>query len=692
VDGFIQVKVSAGSALILMDVSGYFGSDLGPVTNVAAVPTSSSIGLSWTNPSAASLTGVMIRRAAGATPPATATAGTLVTDAVKPATSYSDTLVTPGTQYSYALFAHDGTPVYAGAANVTSTTLVDPVTGVYAIPGTESVALSWANPVGGSLGFLTGVTIRRGLGFTPTATTGTLLPEVLKPATTVTDSGLAPGTYTYALFAHYGGLVYSAAAPVTATTLVRPGPVTLPIAGPDHTWIALSWTNPPQASLNGVMIRRATGATPPASATAGTPVADVAAGTTSFTDTLLTPDTQYSYAFFAHDATHSDGSRFYSASRALTTRTFITSIMVSTGSSHTCAVTNASGVKCWGSNGNGQLGDNTNDQSLVPVDVSTLGAGAGVVAVSAGASHTCAVTSLGVVKCWGSNGSGELGNGTNVESKVPAVVAGLDAVAVSAGSGYTCAVTRAGGVKCWGDNFYGVLGNNTNESSVLPVDVIGLGSGSGAKGISAGRGHACAVTTDDAVRCWGLNYDGQLGNGTNTDSRVPVEVSGLGAGTGSLAVSAGGYHTCAVTAVGGVKCWGNNGSGELGNNETTGSNEPVDVSGLGFASGAVAISTGLYHSCAVMLNGAAKCWGANFWGEVGNNSNAVALIPVDVVGLASGAGAIAVSAGESQTCAVATIGAAKDGAVKCWGSNINGQLGDGSADSSLVPVNVVGLR
>jgi alpha-tubulin suppressor-like RCC1 family protein len=354
-------------------------------------------------------------------------------------------------------------------------------------------------------------------------------------------------------------------------------------------------------------------------------------------------------------------------------------------------VTSASGVKCWGFNVSGELGNGTNLQSLVPVDVSTLGSGAGVVAVSAGGSHTCAVTLLGVVKCWGSNGSGELGDATTVDRKVPVVVAGLDAVAVSAGSNFTCAVTRAGGVKCWGDNTSGGLGNNSNSPSLVPVDVSGLGAGSGTVAVSAGRSHTCAIA-EGAVKCWGYNVDGQLGNGTKTDSWVPVDVSGLGAGSGALAVSAGGYHSCAVTAVGGVMCWGNNGSGELGDGTNDPSLVPVQSSGLGFGSGAVAISTGLYHSCAVTLNGSAQCWGANIWGEVGNDSVIPALIPVDVVGLASGAGAVAVSAGEDQTCAVATIGAAKDGAVRCWGSNSGGQLGDGSEVSSLVPVNVVGLR
>jgi hypothetical protein len=310
---------SGGTVHLIADVSGWFSDATtvvgppGPVTHVTATPGTTTMALSWTNPPQASLTGVMIRRTTGATAPASAGEGTLVQDVSAPATTFTDSSLTPGTQYSYALFAHDGTtpvPVYATGATVTATTTTvavppGPVTGVSAAAGTTTIALAWTNPPQSSLA---GVMIRRAPGAVPpsSASAGTRVQDLSAPAATFTDSSLTPGTqYSYAFFAHDGATpvpFYATGATVTATTttvVVPPGPVTGARATPGTTTMALSWTNPPQASLAGVMIRRAEGAIAPSSASAGTLVGDVA-GTTS-TDSGLTPGTQYSYALFAHD-------------------------------------------------------------------------------------------------------------------------------------------------------------------------------------------------------------------------------------------------------------------------------------------------------------------------------------------------------------------------------------------------------
>ena len=194
----------------------------GPVTGAGAIPASTSIALSWTNPVSTSLTGVMVRRAEGATAPASATAGVLVTDADSSATSFTDAGLMPGTQYSYALFAHDGTPSFATRATVTSTTIIGPVTGLVATPASVSVALSWVNPTGATL---SGVMIRRAAGGTPpaTITDGVLVTDADAPATAFTDFGLTPGTqYSYALFAHDDTPRYAGATAVSATT-IAPG-------------------------------------------------------------------------------------------------------------------------------------------------------------------------------------------------------------------------------------------------------------------------------------------------------------------------------------------------------------------------------------------------------------------------------------------------------------------------------------
>jgi alpha-tubulin suppressor-like RCC1 family protein len=253
---------------------------------------------------------------------------------------------------------------------------------------------------------------------------------------------------------------------------------------------------------------------------------------------------------------------------------------VSASGQHTCAVTTAGAVKCWGYNGDGELGNGTiTVMSFVPVSV--VGLGSRVARVSAGQSHSCAVTTAGAIKCWGSNFVGELGNGTTTRSAVPVGVVGLGSgvVAVSAGGSHSCAVTSAGAVKCWGFNGDGELGNGTTTSSSVPVGVVGLGSGVVA--VFAGFTHSCAVTSAGAVKCWGENAYGQLGNGTTTSSLVPVGVVGLS--STAVAVSADWFHSCAATSAGAVKCWGRNEGGELGNGTSTGSTVPVFVVGLGAA-------------------------------------------------------------------------------------------------------------
>jgi len=364
----------------------------------------------------------------------------------------------------------------------------------------------------------------------------------------------------------------------------------------------------------------------------------------------------------------------------------VTAIQISAGLRHSCTVTSSGGVKCWGDNTDGQLGDGTNTNSSIPVDV--VGLTSGVVAVSAGREHTCALTSSGGVKCWGYNALGQLGNGAfgNLTfSNVPVDVVGLTSgvVAVNAGREHTCALTGNGGVKCWGGNSEGQLGNGVFggfSATPLPVDVVGLTSGVAA--ISAGWEHTCALISG-GLKCWGRNSVGQLGNGTSgntTDSNVPVDVSGLASGV--VAVSAGEDHTCAVIS-GGLNCWGENDEGELGDGTNTDSNVPVDVSGL--ASGVVAVSAGYDHTCALISGGSLQCWGENFHGQLGNGVTGVSSnVPMDVIGLASGV--VAVSGGSRHTCAVTVSGGAK-----CWGSNFNGQLGTGTSTDSNVPVDVAGF-
>jgi alpha-tubulin suppressor-like RCC1 family protein len=356
--------------------------------------------------------------------------------------------------------------------------------------------------------------------------------------------------------------------------------------------------------------------------------------------------------------------------------------LVSAGANHTCALITTGGVKCWGWNYYGQLGNGTTRTSYTPVAV--RGLSSRVITIHAGVNHTCAAMSAGGVECWGYNAAGQLGNGAITASSMPVAVSGLRSrvVAVTAGANHTCALTSAGGVKCWGSNAYGQLGNgaSTAQPNPRPVDVIGLSSGGVA--ISAGANDTCALTSAGGVKCWGWNDSGQLGNGTTTTSFTPVDVSGLSSGV--VAISAGDYHTCALTSVGGVKCWGDNAYGQLGNGtDTYASNpRPVDVSGL--SRGVVAISAGADHECALTSAGGVKCWGWNDNGQLGNGTIAFSSTPIAMRGLNSGVRAI--TAGAYDACAVTNAGG-----VKCWGFNDNGQLGNGTTTTSHTPVDVIGL-
>jgi alpha-tubulin suppressor-like RCC1 family protein len=181
-------------------------------------------------------------------------------------------------------------------------------------------------------------------------------------------------------------------------------------------------------------------------------------------------------------------------------------------------------------------------------------------------------------------------------------------------------------VKCWGQNYYGQVGDATVINKLIPTDVRGLTSGVAA--LSAGGSHTCALTTGGGLKCWGWNLYGQLGDGTTTNRSTPVSVSGLA--SGMKAINGGSRHTCALTSGNAAKCWGWNAYGQLGNGTTGLSSFPVDVSGL--ASGVNVIRAGYYDSRALLTSGGLRCWGDNQYGELGDGTYNNALTPVIVYG------------------------------------------------------------
>jgi len=297
------------------------------------------------------------------------------------------------------------------------------------------------------------------------------------------------------------------------------------------------------------------------------------------------------------------------------------------GGYHTCAVL-AGGIKCWGDNTNGEIGDGTTSIRMTPVDV--MGLSNGGYTVATGEDHSCALMNNSGVKCWGDNKYGQLGDGTTANHSSPGDVVGLSSgiTAIATGNFHTCALTNNGGVKCWGSNQFAQLGDGTTTNHNSPGDVVGLSSGVTA--IEAGGGHTCVVTNSGGVKCWGLNYYGELGDGTVTDRTSPVNVIGLS--TGVTAIAVGRVHTCALTSGGAVKCWGDNTYGQLGDGTTANRSSPVDVVGL--SNGATAVVVGADHTCTLMNSGGIKCWGDNSYGQVGDGTIIDRNTPVDVTGLA----------------------------------------------------------
>jgi alpha-tubulin suppressor-like RCC1 family protein len=346
---------------------------------------------------------------------------------------------------------------------------------------------------------------------------------------------------------------------------------------------------------------------------------------------------------------------------------------IAAGLYRSCAVMNGSAF-CWGDNLYGQLGNNdgTHTGSTVPVQV--YGLTAGITAIAADGQHGCAVAN-GAAYCWGANYYGMLGNNSTINSDVPVPVSGLTAgvTAIATGSIFTCALVN-GNVSCWGYD-----DTASPQIAKVPVKVSGLPAGVTA--IAAGGFHdACAIANGSAY-CWGSNAFGQVGNNTTSDESPVAQVQGLPAGVTAIATGGNGRnnsdHACAIVN-GSAYCWGHNNVGQLGNNSQKNSSVPVQVSGL--TSGVTDIDVDDYHSCAI-VNGSVYCWGANGYGQLGNDLSKLSLVPVKVEGLP--AGVTAVSAGGAETCALV------DGSAYCWGMNGLGQLGNNSTKDSALPVKVL---
>jgi alpha-tubulin suppressor-like RCC1 family protein len=353
------------------------------------------------------------------------------------------------------------------------------------------------------------------------------------------------------------------------------------------------------------------------------------------------------------------------------------------GDTHSCVLLNNGVVKCWGDNTFGQLGVPTIFSSSTPVSVSSFGGGRHAIEIAAGKFHTCALLNDASVSCWGHNGFGSLGNGSTGSSYGPSNINVLQFKSISAGGFNTCGMTSSREFFCWGRNSHYQVSQSIVATVVsspvsisLPVEAEVLDY------LAVGENHSCGMTITNKLWCWGANADGQIGNGEVSTRSSFSETYALPIYTTVVSVSSGGKHTCLITNDNQIRCWGLNENGQLGDGTLNEDTTPRWIDDMS----STFIQLGAHHSCAIVSTGEIMCWGSNEEGELGNNLTTASSVPVKVH-LPDGVTAKEIAAGLSHTCALLD-----SDEVMCWGNNESGKIGDGTTTNRLVPTKVNGLR
>jgi alpha-tubulin suppressor-like RCC1 family protein len=401
-------------------------------------------------------------------------------------------------------------------------------------------------------------------------------------------------------------------------------------------------------------------------------------------------------------------------------------IQVAVGFSHSLVLLDDGAVLAWGTNNNGNLGNNQPAvPSATPVQVSGLTSGSGVTTVTAGQNFSFALKSDGTVVGWGTGG-GVLGDGTTVAKATPVPVKcgvftgnpafctpdGLlrGVVSMAAGNGVSFALLADGSMAAWGTNASGQLGDGTTTNRSAPVFVCAVGAAAPCAGASVLNGvsqlvgsslssSGYALMANGAVLAWGSNGSGQLGDGTTTLRTTPIQVSGLGAASAVSSIAAGDAHALALMADGTALAWGSDTNGQLGRGTISGIPIPVQPIGLGTGSGAISLASRAQSTLTLRSDGTVLAWGSNANGQLGDGTLDNQNTPVSVACRVGDAPGSAFCSGTGQLRGVSEIARGVshslavlvDGTVLTWGANTNGQLGDGTTTQRLRPVNVCAI-
>ena len=349
------------------------------------------------------------------------------------------------------------------------------------------------------------------------------------------------------------------------------------------------------------------------------------------------------------------------------------------GQTHACGLASGGQAWCWGRNNAAQIGDSTFTNRKVAVAVKQ--AGVSYVTLTAGQSHTCAVSTTGQAYCWGYNADGRLGDSTTSLRRVPVAVHPVGTISftsISAGTQHTCGLNGSGQAYCWGSNAYGQIGDNSTTFAKIATAV--QQSAVTYTQIAAGNVHTCSLDGSGQAYCWGYGGDGQLGYGFTTGDSLPAAVTQGGVSYGSIYTEYD--YTCALDAGGQAYCWGVNNAGQLGDGTTTTQYTPVAaVQPVGVTYTTLAL--GSATTCGLGTTGQAYCWGAGLVGQLGDGNNSDSLSPV-AVSQPAGVTFTSIRAEAAGFCALDTVGQ-----TWCWGRNTYGQLGNNTLTDSNVPVAVV---